>query len=81
MVKRLALLVVGALTMASVFATAAYAQVRQPWPDRGMFPATGTQIAILAAVVVVFLVGGILLWYFSHPRKRKDRDPSDGDSR
>lgn len=44
--------------------------------DRGEYPYTGTQIAIFAVVVVVLLVGGILLWYFSHPRRAKGQGPS-----
>ena len=44
--------------------------------DRGIFPYTGTQIAIFAVVVFVLLVGGIALWYYSHPRKHKDRKTS-----
>ena len=81
MVKRLALLIVGVLTIASVFATVASARASQDWLGRGEYPASGTQIAIAAAVVVVLLVGGILLWYFSHPRKRKDQVPPQDDSR
>ncbi len=76
MLKRLALLVVGVLAMTSVFATVASARASEDWLGRGEYPTTGTQIAIAAVVVVVLLVGGILLWYFSHPRKRKDQGPS-----
>jgi drug/metabolite transporter (DMT)-like permease len=67
-VKRVALAIVGTLAMTSVSTTVALASTPG---DRAAFPHTGTQIAIFAAVVVVLLVGGILLWYFSHPRKRK----------
>jgi len=45
---------------------------------RPAFPQSGTQIVIAAVVVVILLIGGITLWYFSHPRKRKPQDtPSD----
>lgn len=47
---------------------------------RGAFPHTGTQIIIFAIAVVVLLVVGILLWYYSHPRRRKDRDSGDGNT-
>jgi drug/metabolite transporter (DMT)-like permease len=67
-VKRAALAVLGALTMALVPTTLALASTTG---SRSDYPHTGTQIAIFAVVVVVLLVGGILLWYFSHPRKRK----------
>ncbi len=45
--------------------------------DRGEFPHSGTQIIIFAIAVVVLLVVGILLWYYSHPRRRKDQEPTD----
>jgi ABC-type methionine transport system permease subunit len=67
-VKRAALVLLGALAMASVFGTVALASTPG---DRAGYPRTGTQIAIFAVVVVIILVGGIMLWYFSHPRKRK----------
>jgi drug/metabolite transporter (DMT)-like permease len=67
-VKRAALVLLGALAMASAFGTVALAATPA---DRADYPNTGTQIAIFAVVVVIILVGGILLWYFSHPRKRK----------
>lgn len=47
---------------------------------RGEYPHTGTQIAIFAIAVVVLLVVGILLWYYSHPRRRKNREPTDRDT-
>lgn len=46
--------------------------------SRGEFPHTGTQIVIFAIVVVVLLVVGIALWYYSHPRRPKDQGPSNG---
>ena len=68
MVKRAALATLAFLASMSVFVTPAWA-----WApgDRAIYPHTGTQIAIFAVIVVVLLVGGILLWYFSHPRKRR----------
>lgn len=45
--------------------------------DRGEFPHTGTQIIIFAIAVVVLLVVGILLWYYSHPSRRRDHGPDD----
>ena len=45
--------------------------------SRGVFPRTGTQILIFAIVVVVLLVVGVLLWYYSHPGRRKGRGPTD----
>ena len=68
MVKRAALAVIGALALASVCTTTALASTTG---TRSSYPHTGTMIAIFAVVVVVLLVCGILLWYFSHPRKRK----------
>lgn len=44
---------------------------------RGEFPNSGTQIAIVAIAAVVLLVVGILLWYYSHPRRRKDQGSPD----
>lgn len=45
--------------------------------DRGEYPHTGTQITIFAIAVVALLVVGILLWYYSHPRRRKNSGPTD----
>lgn len=68
MVKRVALAILAALALTLVSTTAALAYTPG---DRSAYPHTGTQIAIFAVVVSVLLVGGILLWYFSHPGKRK----------
>jgi drug/metabolite transporter (DMT)-like permease len=67
-VKRVAVALLAALAiiLASTTTVLAYTP-----GDRAAYPHTGTQIAIFAVVVCVLLVGGILLWYFSHPRKRK----------
>ena len=46
--------------------------------DRGEFPFTGLQIAIIVIVVVVLIAGGIALRYFSRPRKPKDGEPKQG---
>lgn len=46
--------------------------------SRDTFPRTGTQIIIFAIVVVVLLVVGILLWYYSHPSRRKGKGPTSG---
>jgi hypothetical protein len=70
-VKRIALAVLGALAMTSMSTTVALAATPG---GRADYPHTGTQIAIFAVIVVVLLVGGILLWYFSHPRRRKDKE-------
>jgi hypothetical protein len=45
--------------------------------DREAMPFTGTQITIAAVVVVVLLGGGIALWFYSRPRKRKDKGAED----
>jgi len=45
--------------------------------DREEFPFTGAEIGIIVAVVVVLIAGGILLRYFSRPRKPKDGEPAD----
>jgi drug/metabolite transporter (DMT)-like permease len=66
--KRMALAVLGVLAVTQLSTTVALASTTG---DRGEYPHSGTQIAIFAVVVVVLLVGGILLWYYSHPRKRK----------
>lgn len=50
-----------------------HGKLAQSLLGRGTYPHSGTQIAIFVVIVVVLLVGGILLWYFSHPRKRKDQ--------
>jgi drug/metabolite transporter (DMT)-like permease len=76
-VKRIALVVLGALAVTLMCATAALASTSAELLDRGGYPHTGTQIAVFAVVVVVLLVGGILLWYYSHPRKRDTEGPSD----
>jgi hypothetical protein len=39
--------------------------------DRGVFPSTGFQIALIAIAVVVLVAGGVLLRYFSRPRTRQ----------
>ena len=77
MVKRIALVVLGALAVTFMHATVALASTPSDLVDREGFPKTGTQIAVFAVVVVVLLVGGILLWYYSHPRKRDTESPSD----
>ena len=73
MVKRVALMMTGVLLLVLVPTTGSVAAAPGV---REAFPHSGTQIAIAAAVVVVLLVGGIALWYFSHPRKRKPEDPA-----
>jgi drug/metabolite transporter (DMT)-like permease len=75
-VKRTALVVIGALVMMLVSTTVAMAGWT-PEFDRGAFPHSGTQIAIFAVVVVLLLVGGIALWYYSHPRKRDANKSAD----
>jgi drug/metabolite transporter (DMT)-like permease len=67
-VKRVALAILAALAMTLASSTTVLAYTPG---DRSTYPHTGTQIVIFAVVVFVLLVGGILLWYFSHPRKRK----------
>ena len=39
--------------------------------DRGVFPSTGFQIALIAIAVVVLVAGGVLLRYFSRPRTKQ----------
>ncbi len=68
MVRKVALAIIAALAMMLAFSTTVLAYTPG---DRSAYPHTGTQIVIFAVVVFVLLVGGILLWYFSHPRKRK----------
>ena len=38
--------------------------------DRGVYPSTGFQIALIAIAVVVLVAGGVLLRYFSRPRTK-----------
>jgi hypothetical protein len=76
-VKRVGLAIIGALALMSISTTVAFAWTPEDAYTRGQYPHTGTQIAFMAIAVFVLLVGGILLWYFSHPRKRKGQGPSD----
>ena len=39
--------------------------------DRGVFPSTGFQIALIAIAVVVLVAGGVLLRCFSRPRTKR----------
>ena len=41
--------------------------------DRGVFPSTGFQIALIAIAVVVLVAGGVLLRYFSRPRTKQHK--------
>ena len=42
--------------------------------DRGVYPSTGFQIALIAIAVVVLGAGGVLLRYFSRPRTKERKD-------
>jgi phosphotransferase system glucose/maltose/N-acetylglucosamine-specific IIC component len=80
--RRIALALAGGLLVALLWTTgavagsgldlAAHAQI-----DRGRYPTSGFEIALMAIGVAVLVAIGFLLRYLARPKKPKDKKPEE----